>query len=137
MVSVPKNVAPQRKGAPLAAAAATATTTVAEINELTPARQSTRIAEKKMASAPKDALSPQRKQAPIAVTAAATAATHTTAATTRARKSVKRKKKFGLPDKKKVPVEELEVRYSTTGQKVYVCFSDDSDDEDYIAEDSS
>ena len=38
-----------------------------------------------------------------------------------------RKKKFGLPDKEKVQVEELEVRYTKFGTKVYVCFSDDSD----------
>ena len=51
---------------------------------------------------------------------------------------MKRKKIFGLPDKKKkVPLQELEVRYTKFGTKVYVCFSDDSDDEDYVAEDDS
>lgn len=61
-----------------------------------------------MALAPKDVLSPQKKQAPIP--AAATAATTMiTVATSRVRKPVKRKKKFGFPGKKTVPVEELEV----------------------------
>jgi uncharacterized protein YneR len=55
-----------------------------------------------------------------------------------AKKNIKRKKQFGaVPDKKKVPIEELEVWYMKNGRKVYVNFSDDSDDEDYIAEDSS
>ena len=60
-----------------------------------------------MALAPKDVLSPQRKQAPIP--APATAATTMITVATRVRKPVKRKKKFGFPGKKKVPVEELEV----------------------------
>jgi len=52
------------------------------------------------------------------------------------KKAVKRKKKFGAPDKK-VPLAELEVRYTTTGTKVYANFSDDSDDEDYVVDDDS
>lgn len=62
----------------------------------------------KMALAPKDVLSPQKKQAPIPAAATAASTTMITVAT-RVRKPVKRKKKFGFPGKKKVPVEELEV----------------------------
>ena len=74
--------------------------------------------------AQKDVSCPQGKQvsAPIAAVA---------------KKNIKRKKLFGVPDKNKVPIEELEVRYMKNWRKVYVNFSDDSDDEDYVAEDSS
>jgi hypothetical protein len=37
----------------------------------------------------------------------------------------------------KVPLAELEVRYTTTGTKLYANFSDDSDNEDYVANDDS
>jgi hypothetical protein len=49
------------------------------------------------------------------------------------KKAAKRKKRFGAPDKEKVRLEELKVRYTTIGTKVYANFSDDSDDEDYVA----
>ena len=135
-----------------------------EIQETTPSRHSNRIVEK-VALAQKNAALQKNNNEPIAAStrnlqstsrkkvvsgekageqvlddpmsspAPAAAAT----ATTTARKPpVKRKKRFGLPDKnKKVPLEELEVRYSKYGTKVYVCFSDDSEDEDYVAEDDS
>ena len=68
-------------------------------------------------------VSPQGKQVPAPIAAVV--------------KKNKRKRHFAVPDKKKVPIEELEVRYTKNGRKVYVNFSDDSDDEDYVAEDSS
>jgi hypothetical protein len=36
-----------------------------------------------------------------------------------------------------VPLAELEVRYTTTGTNVYANYSDESDDEDYVADDDS
>ncbi len=37
----------------------------------------------------------------------------------------------------KVLLAELEVQYTATGTKVFANFSDDSDDEDYVADDDS
>ena len=55
-----------------------------------------------VSSVPKN-VAPHRKEAAIA---AAAAATTTASPGNKVRKPVKRKKKFGLQDKKKVPVEE-------------------------------
>ena len=38
---------------------------------------------------------------------------------------------------KKVPLAELEVRYTTNGTEVYANFIDDSDDDDYVADHDS
>ena len=46
-------------------------------------------------------------------------------------------KKIWCTGQKKVPLAELEVRYTTTGTNVYANYSDESDDEDYVADDDS
>jgi hypothetical protein len=136
---------------------------IKERNDLTPSRHSNRIVEK-VALAQKNATLQKNNNDSVAASTDTTRNIQSTSrkkvasgkrtgeeeqvlgvrtsspapATTTARKlPVKRKKRFGLPDKKKVRLEDLEVRYTKNGTKVYACFSDDSDDEDYVAEDDS
>ena len=135
---------------------------VVAISDLTPTRNSNRIL-KKMASAQNNVPS-QRKEAPFAAaltgksklqslgrknvafgkrseereldTTCLPEPATATATSPAKKKAVKRKKKFGAPDKK-VPMAELEIRYTTTGTKVNANFSDDSDNEDHVANDDS
>ena len=113
-----KNVAAQRKKAPIAAGASTGKRKV----------QSNSTGRKKAATAGKDGEEESLVDSTFSPAPAAA-----TVSTTAKKKAAKRKKKFGAPDKKKVRLEELEVRYTTIGTKVYANFSDDSDDEDYVA----
>ena len=112
-----KNVELQRKKAPIAAGASTGKRKV----------QSNSTGRKKAATAGKN--SEEETLVDSTFSPAPAAATVSTAK----KKAAKRKKRFSAPNKEKVRLEELEVRYTTIGTKVYANFSDDSDDEDYVA----
>jgi hypothetical protein len=112
MASAQNNVASQRKEAPVAAAL----TGKSKLQSLS----------KKVAFGKRQELDTTCLSEPAAATATSPAK----------KMAVKRKKKFCSPDKK-VPLAELEVRCTTTRTKEYAIFSDDIDDEDYIADDDS
>jgi hypothetical protein len=113
-----KNVAAQRKKAPIAAAGASTGKRKVQSNS---------TGRKKVATAGKNG--EEESLVDSTFSAAPAAATVSTAK----KKAAKGKKRFGAPDKEKVRLEELEVRYTTIGTKVYANFSVDSDDEDYVA----